>query len=264
LPDISVLIQFSAPANSLNPLPDECGNQTIKILSPEPGSHTEITDMPINKKLANWAAFSGVLLAAAFTSTAVFADTLPSITDDSYPQFQNSVTIKRGNGPNSDTWKISNKNGKNSTSQFFTSVSTSYTVSSVKYDGSVLWNPDGSFNTGTVSITGKVAGFGRQELMTATLDNFEWDSGAWLGFNTSNIQCSADLNSLIGGGGCTTNESLLIQLKNGWDGNPLTKGLNLSGIALTSVPLPAAAWLFVSGLGLIGVTARRNKKKTTV
>ena len=215
--------------------------------------------MSITRKL-NWATFTGVLFAAAFTSTNTFADTLPTIIDPSFPQFQNSVTIKRGNGPNSDTWSISNKNGQNSTSQFFTSVSTSYAVSSVKYDGSVLWNPNGTFNSGTVSITGKVAGFSRQELMTADLVGYEWDTGSFLGFNTSNIQCSADLNSLIGGGGCTTNESLVIQLKNGWDGNPLTKGLNLSGIAITSVPLPAAAWLFISGLGLMGVAARRKQK----
>ena len=217
--------------------------------------------MSITRKL-NWATFTGVLFAAAFTSTNTFADTdtLPTIIDPSFPQFQNSVTIKRGNGPNSDTWSISNKNGQNSTSQFFTSVSTSYAVSSVKYDGSVLWNPNGTFNSGTVSITGKVAGFSRQELMTADLVGYEWDTGSFLGFNTSNIQCSADLNSLIGGGGCTTNESLVIQLKNGWDGNPLTKGLNLSGIAITSVPLPAAVWLFISGLGLMGVAARRKQK----
>ena len=217
--------------------------------------------MSITRKL-NWATFTGVLFAAAFTSTNTFADTdtLPTIIDPSFPQFQNSVTIKRGNGPNSDTWSISNKNGQNSTSQFFTSVSTSYAVSSVKYDGSVLWNPNGTFNSGTVSITGKVAGFSRQELMTADLVGYAWDGGSFLGFNTSNILCSADLNSLIGGAGCTTDESLVIQLKNGWDGNPLTKGLNLSGIAITSVPLPAAAWLFISGLGLMGVTARRKQK----
>ena len=95
--------------------------------------------------------------------------------------------------------------------------------------------------------------------MTADLKG-QWNStGQLIGFNTMNIECHAAIDALVD---CTHNE--VIYLSELMDAlNPGgTKGkYKTTGLAVTSVPVPATAWLFGSGLiGLVGVARRKHTR----
>jgi hypothetical protein len=94
-------------------------------------------------------------------------------------------------------------------------------------------------------------------LVTAdiTAFNFQDDPNLW-GFATSNILCSPLL--LIT---CTTNESIYVELDDPFtQGNLVGGRFTTTGFASTTVPIPAAAWLFGSALGFLGWAARARKR----
>jgi hypothetical protein len=92
--------------------------------------------------------------------------------------------------------------------------------------------------------------------LTATLSGFAWDTnGDIIAFNTTNLDCPYfdDL--------CTNSESVWIELDAGGF-SPIPKRFDDTGFAVTTIPVPAAVWLFGSGiLGLASVA--RRKRKTT-
>jgi hypothetical protein len=119
------------------------------------------------------------------------------------------------------------------------------------------------FSKGHISIFGftNETGKGPVTLMSADLTG-EWAwNGNLIGFNTTGIVCDPAINAWLGGGGCTTDEVVYFSLESGFpSGFPYTDGnFSRSGVAYTSVPLPAAVWLFGSGLlGLAGIARRRK------
>jgi hypothetical protein len=134
-------------------------------------------------------------------------------------------------------------------------------ISNTTYSLTANFNNSNVFQNGTVSISGKITGLGintTQTLMTANLTKFATGYGGYvLGFNTSNIVCNPLINAYSQ---CTTAESIYIGIFKSFN---FKTDFSTKGYALTSVPIPAAAWLFGSGLlGLVGIA--RRKKKTSV
>ena len=198
------------------------------------------------------AAASFVLVAFLATTTSAYALVLPGITPSGTPVFINSVKVRLNK--NGGLRAFSNGQGKTFSLFDGTSVRSAFGL----FDLRTNIDENGNISGGTVTIRGK-GGFGIPSggdlvtLMSADLvsANLTSDSSLW-GFNTTNIFCAEEL-----GLNCTNSESVYLVLNSvfsgGFDKNKFTS----SGTAHTTVPIPAAAWLFGSALGLLGWVRRR-------
>jgi hypothetical protein len=107
---------------------------------------------------------------------------------------------------------------------------------------------------------GNIAGSSTAAAFIKVLDSTTFETLAFLTFDTTNIG-----TSWSGG-------SIDINIDAAWDGDLLQFGFlstasNFEGsgvfydnVSLTLVPIPAAAWLFASGLGLLGWVRRRASR----
>ena len=187
----------------------------------------------------------------------------------SFPNFENNVKVKVLKNGNKGYKLTVRKKGKG---QYFNpSDSESFMIKGANYKLNAFFDTEGDFLDGSVKIKGKVefsdGSKAKGTLMTATLGPNKWQpdtafayTSDLLGFNTYDIVCDAVINAYLGGGGCTTDESVIIALQDGgFDSIEKMKGYKSDGLAVTSVPVPAAVWLFGSGLlGLVGVARRRK------
>jgi hypothetical protein len=142
---------------------------------------------------------------------------------------------------------------------------TSYFIEKPKYDLKAKYLTASDEFEGSVKISGKITPpllGAKPEKFTVTADlegpfDLSPDGTLWA-LNTSTIQCKGLENVLPGG--CTDAEVIYLNLLEGI-GPDFGEKISTAGRALTSVPLPAAAWLFGSGLlGLLAVSRRRGQR----
>ena len=194
------------------------------------------------------ASMMALLLSAVFSSSA-FALILPGITPSGDPAFGMGVKVTLN--PHNGTIKATGRKTFKLTagSDVFDGTSGTYSLR-LNFD-----KRDQSFVDGSVSLKGAMDGLGigrNTLLMSADITNFNILSEANLwGFNTTNIFCAPELQL-----SCTNSESVYIELDSAFSGL-FDRNFRTTGFATTTIPVPAAAWLFGSALGLLGWVRRR-------
>jgi hypothetical protein len=129
---------------------------------------------------------------------------------------------------------------------------TRYDVTKGTYSLTAQFDSSGNLIDGFVEIKGAVEGLDVNKkgvLATMSLTEFAYTEDL-IGFNTADLECpSFDF--------CTDTESVyLTGFEDGFDFD--AKKWSSSADAITTIPLPAAAWLF--GSALLGLGAMKRKK----
>jgi hypothetical protein len=208
-----------------------------------------MSDLRVCKPLL---AIAGVLIGSIVGISSALALHLQGIPDPGSPAFGNSVKVFLN--PNSGTLKITGKKDfvfDNGT-DFLQGKSAKYSLlASFDVGGNLLPG-------GTVSLRGGIDDLGIPRntlLMTADLSDWNIVSNPDLwGFATTRIWCDPML--LIS---CTENESVYVELDTPFVG--FSNGVFKSnGYATTTIPIPASAWLFMSGLGLLFIVRRKTNR----
>jgi len=190
------------------------------------------------------------------STTGAYAFALPDINDSGKPVFINSVKV-RVNTKNQTVKVFTNGSGRG----FQLFDGTNFISGSGSFTLNARYTGDGIFESGTVQIKGSIEEYGifggGNVLMSADLDSWNNidDSRLW-GFNTNNLVCLAALEAAVGP--CSTGESVFIVLNS--DFNGFDSRFTSTGTAHTTIPVPAAAWLFGSALGLLGWVRRRQRR----
>jgi hypothetical protein len=186
-------------------------------------------------------------------SNSAFALSLPGITPSGAPAFGNSVKVSLN--PNNGRLKATGRKNflLDTGSGVLSGTSGAYSLQ-VDFD-----KQDQTFLGGSVSLKGAIDAFGIGKntlLMSADITGFNIlnDNFLW-GFNTTNIFCDPILEAAIGS--CTSSESVYIELDSAFSGL-FQSNFRTTGFATTTIPVPAAAWLFGSALGLLGWVRRRT------
>jgi hypothetical protein len=211
-----------------------------------------------------WALSTSAVFAASCPDLSAYplnGCSLPGLVDGSYPFFLQNVHVTLKNRKNGNfRLKARNRGATARKSTFYVSPSPddTYAIHKTRFRFKAKYK-NGEL-TGRIRIKGKMPELGikkRRTLMTADLKG-QWNStGQLVGFNTMNIECHAAIDALVH---CTHNEVIyLSQLEDALDLGGTKGKYKTTGLAVTSVPVPATAWLFGSGLiGLTGVARRKH------
>jgi hypothetical protein len=180
---------------------------------------------------------------------------LPGITPGSFPYFDQAVDVKYKETKNG--FKINAKFLSGSQRSSLVAAGDVFGIENTKYKlKAKMKNGDLS---GTVSIKGKMKDLGinkQRLLMEANLVSFD-HAGNLVGFDTTDIMCHQSIEAAIGA--CSSSESVYLSLIEDIFESGASK-VNTAGVSVTTVPVPAAVWLFASGLlGLAGMARRRAR-----
>lgn len=145
---------------------------------------------------------------------------------------------------------------------FFEAMGISIDGAGGNLDLNASFDADGNLLGGTITITGAIAELGIDDastvLMTADLVDFNFQ-GNLVGFSIGNISCATEIQNCENDPGDI--ESSYFRMAGSFAGIANLNGRNYrSTIAsITTVPIPAAAWLMLSGLGCIAGLAFRKR-----
>jgi hypothetical protein len=196
-----------------------------------------------------------LLLLSTVVSHSAFALSIPGLRSSGAPGFLNEVKVSlRVQGANKRTLSVTGKDG------FIFFNGSVLNGTSGMYKLTATFDGAGNLTGGDVTLKGAIDSLGITNMNTllfsADLEKFGFDPGqaSLIGFNTTNIVCDTGLGVV-----CTTSESVYIELDSMWLG--LNTRQRTTGLATTTVPVPAAVWLFGSGLAFLGATARRRRAR---
>jgi hypothetical protein len=190
---------------------------------------------------------------------------LPDTIDGSFPYFDQTVSVfYKDKDTDDDTFNITAKSLKGSL-RIGLQIDDETTVVIPKMKFKFNAAVDGAVASGALKISGKIPELGKFRV-SADLKS-DWDASEdsmFWGFNTTNITCSGALESLVD---CATDGVIYLNLLEAIGPDAGANKVTTSGLALTSVtvpvtvPIPATAWLFCSGLfGLVAISRHRVNK----
>lgn len=197
------------------------------------------------------------LLLLSLAGTQAHATTLADITPPGWPRFETDVSVKWQRKDNVG-FKLEAKLRNGGDMFFRFSPTESYQVTYGSYKLKANLDNSGTFLDGDLKITGSISHYGISDsvLLTATLNEFAYN-GNTLAFNTTIT--GGEICIVVG---CTISESVWVNLDNGGF-DPALKQFTDTGTAITTIPVPAAVWLFGSGiLGLVSVARRKRNSGT--
>jgi hypothetical protein len=177
------------------------------------------------------------------------------VRDGSFPYIDNVVAVT-AKVDKSGKETITAKQYKGSLSNlFYDDTGNVSSISNMKF--SLKATIDAGQASGSIKVSGTIGG--AKGSMTADIgpefassaDNTLW------AFNTNNMVCKDGLEGI-----CSTGEVVYLNLLEALPGSQDTNTkVSTAGRAITSLPVPAAAWLFGSGLlGLVAVSRRRGDR----
>jgi hypothetical protein len=188
----------------------------------------------------------------------------PGIPAAGFPDFMGSISATAVWGDSGVTLNVTGTNAAVPT--FSLDGTHQYAVQNEKYNLYLNYGFDGSVS-GKVSITGAISGLhvAQQNLYTANIIGAAFGDNFSLGLKTTNVGESGWASKYQNG----PESVYLYNLKNfRWsesdfgnlnrlnhDDNP---SLRFTGLQFTTVPLPAAAWLLVSGIAGLSSFVRRR------